>query len=176
MAVTRYKSGDPRIQGRDVVLASEFDLLQNTLDKADRLCGEMMAASSANEATVMALQQQLSALRARSIVFDTDAALSDRLKAAGMITVEQILAGTPMDAFLKHAGVCDLDTFSQWVEMRRAEYLKMHARFALEKREDDELFDWITAHTAAFGEVMINFKAAMQPPQSQATETHDEHP
>lgn len=164
MDVKRYKPNDPELQGRDVVLASEFDRVKATLSQADTLCGQLMATGSVSEATAMALQQELTALRARSTIFDNDASLSTRMTAAGMLTVAEIMAGVPLDAFTRHAGVRDLDTFAQWLEMRREEYLKLHARFALEQREEDELFDWITSHAAVFGEVMVNFKAAMQSP------------
>ncbi len=90
--------------------------------------------------------------------------LDSRMRDAGMLSVAQLLAGAPLDAFVKHAGVNDLDTFGQWLEMRRAECLKMQARFQLDKREDDELYEWVTAHAAVFTEVHVNFKAVIANP------------
>jgi hypothetical protein len=161
MTVKRFRPDDPAIARRDVVLASDYTSLESALDLSETFCDQWKTTSARHEAQSNALSIEIAALRARSTIFDSDASLSDRLKAAGMLTASQVLAGCPMDAFLKHAGVHDLSTFAHWVEMRRREYLKLHARFTLAKREDDELFDWITAHMSVFGEVMINFKAAI---------------
>lgn len=87
--------------------------------------------------------------------------LAERMKAAGMIPVDEIIKGMPIDAFLRHTGVNDLDSFTQWVEMKRREYVSMQARFELDNRQEDELYDWAVAHASAFGQVMVNFKAAM---------------
>lgn len=92
-----------------------------------------------------------------------DADLDSRLIAAGMFSVSQLMAGTPIDAFRKHAGVNDLDTFSQWLDMKAKEYLTMQARMTLDKSEDDELYDWAFSHAAVFAEVRVNFKAATKP-------------
>lgn len=89
-----------------------------------------------------------------------DADLDTRMKAAGMFSAAQMLAGTPIDAFRKHAQVKDLDTFGQWLDLKCLEYVKMQARFELEKRRDDELYDWAVAHCAVFLETRVNFKAA----------------
>ena len=156
----RYRHDDPAIAKRDVVLASDYASLESALNISEMLCYQWKSISDQHDARAKELTVEIAELRARSTIFDTDANLSDRLKAANMLTAAEILAGVPIDAFHKHAGVHDLDTFSQWIEMRRSEYLKLHARFVLEKREDDELFDWITSHMGVFGEVMINFAAA----------------
>jgi hypothetical protein len=94
--------------------------------------------------------------------------LDERMKAANLIPVSQMLARGPLDGILKHAGVNDLETFRQWVEMKRAEYLKMQARYDLkEKSEDDELYEWVLAHSAVFTLVHINLKAALASPVAQ---------
>jgi hypothetical protein len=87
--------------------------------------------------------------------------LAERMKAAGMMTVDELLAGAPLDAFTRHAGVNSLETFAQWLEMRRREYVTMQAKRTLDKREDDDLYEWVLAHAGVFGEVHVNFKAAM---------------
>lgn len=91
--------------------------------------------------------------------------LDERMAAAGMLTVTQLLSGVPLDAFIRHAKVIDLTTFAEWVEMRRKEFLAMQARFTLAGREDDELYEWVVAHAAVFGEVHVNLKAAMSAAQ-----------
>ncbi|MFU5275023.1 hypothetical protein ACM7YY_09865 [Pseudomonas aeruginosa] len=132
MELKRYRPDDPALQGREVVLASDLEQLQASLT-----CAVALATA-----------------------LDGNARLDERLEAAGMLTVAQILAGAPLDAFIRHAGVHDLASFGQWLEMRRAESVRLQARFALEKRDDDELYEWVVAHAAAFSEVAINFRAA----------------
>lgn len=132
MDLKRYRPDDPALQGREVVLASDLEQLQASLTSAIAL----------------------------ATALDGNARLDERLEAAGMLTVAQILAGAPLDAFIRHAGVHDLPTFGQWLEMRREESVRLQARFALEKRDGDELYEWVIAHAAAFSEVTINFRAA----------------
>lgn len=87
--------------------------------------------------------------------------LAERMKAAGMMTVDELLAGAPLDAFTRHAGVNSLEAFGQWLEMRRREYVTMQAKRTLDKREEDDLYEWVLAHAGVFGEVHVNFKAAI---------------
>ncbi len=89
------------------------------------------------------------------------AKLDQEMKAAGMITLTELLSGQPLDKFIKHAGVVDLNSFEQWLSMRHVETQKARARMDLDKKEGDELYEWTLAHAAAFHEVMVNFKAAI---------------
>jgi len=66
-----------------------------------------------------------------------------------------------MDKFIAHTGVVDMKTFEEWLLMRREEMLRMQAKMALEENEKDELFEWVVAHNAAFGEVLANFRKAV---------------
>jgi len=161
MEVIHYSAEDPVIEGRKVVLASDYERLKANSSASDTLISELMESLATLKGTIGALEQEIASLRARSTVFDTDASLEDRLKAADMLTVAEVMAGSPIDAFLRHAGVCDLDTFAQWLNMRREESVKLHSRLVLEGREKDEIFDWVLSHSAAFCEALVNFKAAM---------------
>lgn len=89
--------------------------------------------------------------------------LDERMKAVGMIPVSEMLKGAPLDSFFTHAGVCDLNTFTQWVEMKRAEYLRSQGRYDLGERDKtDDLYEWTVAHAAVFGMVHVNLKAALK--------------
>lgn len=90
--------------------------------------------------------------------------LDDRLKSAGMLSVAELMAGAPLDAFMTHVGVSDLATFGQWVEMKRAEFLKLMARYDLGDKPKDDMYEWVVAHSAVFGEVHVNLKAALPAP------------
>ncbi|MFJ3685609.1 hypothetical protein [Pseudomonas sp. NPDC090208] len=96
----------------------------------------------------------------------TEAAQSadERMKAAGMFTVAELLSGTPLDGLVKHAGVNDLATFAQWVEMKRTQYLKQHAAYELGDKPKDDMYEWMVAHCAVYTEVHVNLKAAMAEP------------
>lgn len=86
--------------------------------------------------------------------------LADRMRAAGMMTIEEMLAGAPLDRFMKHAGVSDLETYGQWLEMKCREFLTMQAKRDLDKEPEDDMYEWVLAHAAVFQEARINFKAA----------------
>lgn len=89
--------------------------------------------------------------------------LDERLKSAGMLSVADLMAGAPLDGFMTHAGVRDIETFGQWVEMKRAEFMRLQARYDLgDKPKDDELYEWVVAHSAVFSEVHVNLKAAVK--------------
>ncbi|MPQ71457.1 hypothetical protein [Pseudomonas sp. MWU12-2323] len=87
--------------------------------------------------------------------------LDDRLKAAGMFSVAQMLAGAPLDRLMAHADVRDLATFARWVEMTRAEFLRQLGRYELGETVKGDLYEWVVAHTAVLGEVHVNLKAAL---------------
>ncbi|MCV4848031.1 hypothetical protein OFP28_16735 [Escherichia coli] len=55
--------------------------------------------------------------------------IDTRMKNAGMLSAPEIIAGQPIDAFMKHAGVVDLESLLKWSEMRRAEFLRMQAKY-----------------------------------------------
>lgn len=86
--------------------------------------------------------------------------LAERMKAAGMLSIEQMLESVPFGSFIAHAGVTDLEKFEEWIQMRRKEFLTMQARMTLDKQEDDEMFEWVLSHCAVLGEVMANFRQA----------------
>jgi hypothetical protein len=92
---------------------------------------------------------------------DDKLGLDERLKAANLYSVAELLASGPLDGFHVHAGVHNLETFRQWLEMRRGEILRLQGRYDLGDRPKDELYEWVYSHTAAFSEVHINFKAAI---------------
>jgi hypothetical protein len=91
--------------------------------------------------------------------------LDERLKAAGMFSVAELLTSAPLDRFVTHAGVHDLATFTQWVEMKRAEFLRLQARYDLGEKPPDDLYEWVASHSAAFSEVHVNLKAATSEPR-----------
>ncbi|HGE8241198.1 hypothetical protein LZT27_14665 [Aeromonas veronii] len=84
--------------------------------------------------------------------------LDKALAAMGMLTASQMISGNPLQ---RHAGVCDMDTFGQWLDMRHKELLRLKAGMLVDGKEDSELYEWVMAHHAAFSEVLVNFKSAI---------------
>lgn len=87
--------------------------------------------------------------------------LDEELKAAGLLTVSELMQGQPIDGWIANKETTDLLKFSEWLDMRTKEMLSMKARMVLDKKEDNELFEWILAHCAVLSEVRINFNAAI---------------
>ena len=87
--------------------------------------------------------------------------IDTRLKNAGMLSAAEIIAGQPIDAFMKHAGVVDLESLLKWSEMRRAEFLRMQAKYELGDNPKDDMYEWVISHVAAFSELHVNIRAAM---------------
>ena len=91
------------------------------------------------------------------------ATLDERMKAAGMFTVAEMMGVTPMTRWEVHAGMTDLDAFGKWLDMKVSEYLRMRAAYDLgDKDESDELYEWVVAHSAAFSSIRTNFRAASE--------------
>jgi len=86
--------------------------------------------------------------------------LAQRMKEAGMMSIEEMLGKSPLGKFNAHAGVTDLERFEEWIQMRRREFIAMQARMTLDKQEDDEMYEWVIAHNAVLGEVIANFRQA----------------
>lgn len=86
--------------------------------------------------------------------------LADRMRAAGMLTIDEMMNKTPLDGFIRHAGVHDLDSYGQWLDMKCRDFLTMQAKRELNKDPEDDMYEWVIAHAAAFQEARINFNAA----------------
>jgi hypothetical protein len=86
--------------------------------------------------------------------------LDERMKQAGMATIDEMLAGTELDAWLSAVEVVDMESFEWWLETKYRYFLTMQAKYQLDKKEDDEMFEWILSHSALFGSVLANFRKA----------------
>lgn len=95
-----------------------------------------------------------------STIDATPLSLDDRMKAAGMIPLPEMLSNIPLGKWLAHTGVTDLASFESWVKSGRTEFLRMQVNMELDKNTDDEMFEWVLAHAAVFTEVLCNFRAA----------------
>lgn len=105
-------------------------------------------------------EERLEQVRRVLRTLDTDASLDERMKACGMFSVSELIEGSAIDAWTAHQGVRDLDTFEEWLQMKRRHYDTLRGRYETgEKSKDDELYEWVFAHSGVFSEVHVNFKA-----------------
>lgn len=86
--------------------------------------------------------------------------LDERMAAAGMVPLSDLLSNeTPVDKYMAHVGVSDINSFEQWLMRRHNELQKMRIPYALgDKDENDELYEWILGNSGAFSEVVANFR------------------
>ena len=87
--------------------------------------------------------------------------LDERMQNAGMIPLSKILEGTSMAKWGLHCGVDDLDTFLELLEMKHEEYLRGQIRRELDKKEDDDMYEWYLAHSSVYGTIKEQFKHVM---------------
>lgn len=86
--------------------------------------------------------------------------IDERLVDAGMMAVEDAIRGSIKSSFHIHAGVSNFESYERWLTMKRREALTGMATFQMEKREDDEMFEWYVAHNGVFAAALDNFLAA----------------
>lgn len=127
----------------------------------------LQAEADANEHVAEGLSRENAVLKAeverlREELSQHDGDLDQRMAALGMIPLSQLLSEPPTP-FSVHAAMNSLEFFAEWVERKHAEYLKMRMRYEIGKRtKDDGMFEWVFAHSATFGEVHDNLRAALK--------------
>jgi hypothetical protein len=141
-----------------------FDLDMSDCDSCGQDCGADMVEDLDGEYVLwdevlpfLYRYDEYTAPPAPEVPDDIDA----RMKTAGMLSASEIIAGQPIDAFMKHAGVVDLESLIKWAEMRRAEFLRMQAQYELGDKPKDDMYEWVISHVAAFSELHVNIRAAM---------------
>src|SRR3546814_463884 len=114
---------------------------------------------------VSTLEKGIRTLPAAEAEVESDVLLDAKTKAADMIPLSELLSGdTPLSKWEAHAGVRDIASFGKWLAMKHREYMRMRVAYELgDKDKADELYEWVLAHTAAYGEVAANFRAALSP-------------
>lgn len=86
--------------------------------------------------------------------------IDERMKAAGMMPVSEMLERSTFGKFAAHASVNDLKSFEQWLLMRRSEFIRQQAQMTLDGEDKDEMFEWVVAHNAVLAEVIANLRQA----------------
>jgi len=86
--------------------------------------------------------------------------LDKKMAEAGMMPVSIMLEKIPLGNFMANTAVTDLESFEEWIQMRREEFLRMQAKMELSGQKDYDLYEWVIAHNAVLSEVLANFKQA----------------
>lgn len=94
---------------------------------------------------------------------ETIETLDERMIAAGMIPLSKLLAGgLPLEKFSVHAGMDSIEFFQVWINRNHEQYMKMRMRYELgDKPKDDDMYEWVFAHSAVYGTVAENLRAAL---------------
>lgn len=87
------------------------------------------------------------------------AELDIKMKDLGMIPLSKMLNTNPMGIYGTHKNVNNLVQFEQWLNMRFEEMMKLKVSMILNKKEDDEMYEWVLSHAAVLGEIKSQFNA-----------------
>lgn len=93
--------------------------------------------------------------------------LDERMREAGMMTIDEMVSGSPIDKWHCNTGVTDLDSFHEWLEMKLREMLHLRILIELGDGEGNELYEWALAHSAVLQSVLANFRKATTPPPTE---------
>ncbi|NRB20184.1 MAG: hypothetical protein HRU33_22250 [Rhodobacteraceae bacterium] len=116
-----------------------WDIDGGYLSKPDDRWG-FRVAEDLSGAQKVALSEHQSLVRSAMQSTAAPQNLDERMKAAGMLTLTQMLAEPIMGKFGTHAG--------QWLDSKRMEYQKMRMQYELgDKSKDDDLWEWFFLHT-----------------------------
>ena len=91
----------------------------------------------------------------------TDAELIAAMKAKGMLSIDEILAGNLMGIYSTHKHVTDLEGLLWWVESKHKEYFKMRLSYEVGGKEKDDLFEWVFAHSAVFSTIADHMRKCL---------------
>lgn len=88
--------------------------------------------------------------------------LDERMKAAGMYTIAEMMGVTPLTKWTSNPAINTIDAFSEWLDRKTSEYLRMKAGYDLgDKTEDDELYEWVLAHSGVFSTIRDQFRVVI---------------
>lgn len=88
--------------------------------------------------------------------------LDTRMKEAGMVPLSELLAGTQLDRWRVHTGVTDVQSFLEIAEKKHESFTKLFIQYEVGDKEPDELYEWVLAHKAVWGDVVFNLRAAIE--------------
>ena len=93
------------------------------------------------------------------------AALDEGMKAAGMYTIAEMMGITPLTKWTSNPAINTIEHFSEWLDRKTAEYLRMKAAYELgDKSQDDELYEWVLAHAGVFSTIRDQLRVVTAAP------------
>jgi len=102
-----------------------------------------------------------------------DQELAAAMKAKGMLSIDEILAGNLMGKFSTHCGVNTIEDLLWWVESKHKQYLKMRLEYEVGGKEKDDLYEWVFAHSGVFGTIADQMRKCLPEIQSSHTSECD---
>ena len=90
--------------------------------------------------------------------------LDARMLAAGMTPISELLQHDPMGDFAAHKAVRSVADFEWWVQSQHEKFLRMRMAYELGDKPKDDLYEWVFAHAAVFGNVAVNLRQALGQP------------
>ncbi|MBM1556703.1 hypothetical protein JQV19_08585 [Sulfitobacter mediterraneus] len=122
-----------------------------------------------NQTTPQERVERLSAARAAIAALPPavpdEADLDERMKAAGMIPLSEMLESHgPMEKWMRHADVHTFDDFCVWIKSKQKSFMTMRMQYELgDKDKDDEMWEWVFAHAAVFDGIAAQLRAITTP-------------
>lgn len=99
---------------------------------------------------------------------ETDASLDERMKAAGMISLTELLADDGKSLFSVHTGCQDPESFLEIAEGKHRGYLRMRMEYELGDQPKDDMYEWVFSHASVWGDVVVNLRAAIERARTKA--------
>lgn len=85
--------------------------------------------------------------------------INEALIARGMYTVAELLNGElPTDSYKISRDVTDYDSFTAWLEAQAKQYTIMRLRYETGFEKQDDMYEWVFSHSAAYKDVILNWK------------------
>ncbi|WP_222046733.1 hypothetical protein [Rhizobium laguerreae] len=150
------------VSAQTSVAADESDILISSAVRcADYVSQSIIDGKRVSRGDTEELRNHVRKLAAALTATSASPTLDERMKAAGMFTVDEMMGVTPLTRWKVQAGMTDLDAFGEWLDRKASEYLRMKAAYDLgDKDEKDDLYEWVLAHAGVFSSIRENFRAA----------------
>ena len=127
-------------------------------DRAAKMASALRAALKASEARVKVLEAENNAMKDAVL-----ASISERMVAAGMVSLDEAVSPNCLTKFNVHSGMTDLDFYEIWLERKAKQYIAMQAAHQTgEHVLDDDMFQFILGKAGMAKTALENYRAALK--------------
>ena len=118
----------------------------------------LIAALKVSEARVKELEAENQAMKDAVM-----SSISERMVAAGMVSLEEAVSPDCLTKFNVHSGMTDLDFYEIWLERKAKQYIAMQAAHQTgEHVLDDDMFQYILGKAGMAKDALENYRAALK--------------